>query len=139
MLCSAAPSGRLFYTPQGLLTTLSSLLSKSQARLHAKSSGDCRKHGDDELNDFAPNGRFVSFHRVRLVSSEERGVRSEERGVHTVRASRKAVNRSTLTVPRLQVQSYTPPHPTWHLLAFSIAKMGENMRLTNRHSVFYKR
>ena len=46
-------------------TPLSSLLTDLQARLHAKRSGDCRKHGDDELNDFAPNGRFVSFHRVR--------------------------------------------------------------------------
>ena len=55
-----------------------------RASLHAgcysKRGGEGGEHGDDELNDFAPNGRFVSFHRVRLVSSEERGVRSEERG-----------------------------------------------------------
>ena len=70
--------------------------------------------------------------RFRLVSSEERGV-------HAVRASRKAVNRSTLTVPRLQVQSYTPPHPTWHLLAFSIRKMGKNKHVNNRYSTPYKR
>ena len=32
----------------------------------ARYSGE---HGDDKLNDFAPNGRFVGFHRFRFVSS----------------------------------------------------------------------
>ena len=35
------------------------------------------------------------------------------------------------------LQRYNTPHSIWHLLAFSIAKMGENMRLTNGYSVFY--
>ena len=38
---------------------------------------------------------------------------------------------------RFLLQRYNTRHPTWHLLAFSIAKMGENMRLTNGYSVFY--
>ena len=121
-----------------------------RASLHAggytKRGGEGGEHGDDDLNDFAPNGRFVVFHRFRLVSSEERVVHAghimnvETRLVgsnscHAVRASRKVVNSSTLTVPRLQVQSYNTLHPTCHLLAFSIAKISENMRLTNRHSI----
>ena len=44
------------FTAQGLLTTHSSLLTKLQARLHPKSSGDGGKHGNDDLQDLLPDG-----------------------------------------------------------------------------------
>ena len=43
------------FTPQGLLTTHSSLLTNSKARLHPKSSGDSRKDGNDDLQDLLPD------------------------------------------------------------------------------------
>ena len=36
------------------------------------------------------------------------------------------------------MQSYKPHHPIWHLLSFSIRKMGENKRVNNRYSTLYK-
>ena len=44
------------FTPQGLLTPHSSLLTKLQARLHPKSSRNSRKHGNDNLQDLLPDG-----------------------------------------------------------------------------------
>ena len=44
-----------------------SLLTDLQARLHAKSSGDCRKHGDDDLQDLLPNRRLVLHKVLRLL------------------------------------------------------------------------
>ena len=68
------------------------------------------------------------------VAGETRWVGSNS--CHAVRASRKAVVLCYL-YSQSQVQRYNKRHPAWHLLAFSIAKMGENMRLTNGYSVFY--
>ena len=37
------------------------------------------------------------------------------------------------------LQRYNTPHPLWHLLAFSIRKMGKNKHVINRYSTPYKR
>ena len=38
---------------------------------HTKRRGESGQHGDDKLNDFAPNGRLVVFHVFLKVESLE--------------------------------------------------------------------
>ena len=65
------------FTPQGLLTTHSSLLTDLQARLHPKSRSNSRQHSDDDLNDFAPDGRLIGFHSFLKVKGERGGGRGQ--------------------------------------------------------------
>ena len=37
------------------------------------------------------------------------------------------------------MQRYNTPNPIWHLLSFSIRKIGKNKRVNNRYSTSYKR
>ena len=43
------------FTPQGLLSPHSSLLTDLQARLHPKSRSNSHQHGDDDLQDLLPD------------------------------------------------------------------------------------
>ena len=58
------------HTPQGLFTTYSSLLSKSKAGDDAKRGGNGGEHGDEDLEDFAPDSCFVCFHGFEKVKGE---------------------------------------------------------------------
>ena len=63
--------------PHGLLSTHYSLLTNLQARHDAKRGGNGGEDGDEDLQDFAPDGCFVCFHGFEKVKGERLKVNVE--------------------------------------------------------------